>query len=723
MKYILTLAVLITGTFSSVAQKKITIEDIYAKGTFRTQSVYGINWMADGQFYSQQQGNEVVKSDITNGNIVETIFTGATMDENFRLVSYEFSGDERKLLLLTDRESIYRRSYLAEYFIYDLETEQAQRLSESGKQSYATFSPDGAKVAFVRDNNLYYVDLSTNKEYQVTEDGKFNHIINGSTDWVYEEEFSFAKAFYWSPDGQKLAYYKFDESEVREYNMQVWNGLYPTDYRFKYPKAGEENAKVEIYVYHLDNDKHVKMNIGNENDIYVPRVKWTGNPELLSIKKLNRLQNHLEIFHANASSGDAAKVLDEKSDTYVDIDYNDDLTYLADGKHFIHTSEQDGYKHLYLYTMEGDLVRQITTGSWSVAEFLGIDENNKRQWLYYMSTEDSPLERHLYRIDLKGKVKEKLTSRPGMHSVNISGDFSYYLLYHSNTSTPLNVGLYKLQDNSLVKDLVDNKDLINTWKEFGVTQKEMFTVQNDNGDELYGYYIKPADFDESKEYPLMIFQYSGPGSQQVVNSFESGSNFYWHQMLAQQGYIVAVVDPRGTGARGAAFRKQTYKQLGKLESEDHIAVAKKLGEKSFIDASRIGIWGWSYGGYTSSLSLLKGNDVFKAAIAVAPVTNWRYYDTIYTERYMATPQINPNGYDDNSPTSYADRLKGNFLLIHGTGDDNVHFQNAVELQDALIAAGKQFDSFYYPDRAHGIYRNNARPHLYHMMTNWLMENL
>lgn len=718
---------LITGLFlfvsvSSYAQKQITVEDIYQKGTFRTESVYGINWTKEGRFYTSQSGNTIIKNDISSGNVVETILDGATLDENFRFNTYQFSGDEKKLLLLTEREGIYRRSYIGEYFLYDLETKKTQRLSEGGKQSYATFSPDGTKIAFVRKNDLFYVDLYTGNEIQVTDDGKFNFIINGSSDWVYEEEFSFAKAFFWSPDSKKLAYYKFDESKVKEYNMQVWDGLYPTDYRFKYPKAGEQNSDVQIYVYDLSGQQHTKMNIGNETDIYIPRVKWTVDASTLSIKKLNRLQNHLQLLHANVTTGTTDVVLEEKSDTYVDIDYNDDLTYLSDGKHFIHTHESSGFKHLYLYKLNGELVRQITKGNWEVTEFLGVDEKDKKQWLYYLSTEESPLERHFYRIDVSGKRKEKLSSLPGMHTVNISRDFSYYLLYHSNTTTPLNVGLYNLKNNKRVNQLIDNQELLSTWKEYNLGNKELFTIQNEQGDLLNAYYIKPADFDENKKYPLLIFQYSGPGSQQVTNSFEGG-HFYWHQMLAQQGYIVAVVDPRGTGARGAAFRKQTYKQLGKLESEDHIAVAKKFAAMPFIDEERIGIWGWSYGGYTSSLSLLKGNDVFKMAIAVAPVTNWRFYDTIYTERYMSTPQENPNGYDDNSPTSYAERLKGNFLLIHGTGDDNVHFQNAVELQDALIAAGKQFDSFYYPDRAHGIYKNNARMHLFNLMTKYVQEKL
>jgi dipeptidyl-peptidase 4 len=715
--------VCLMGTFS-IAQKNIAFEDLALRPTFSQESVYGINWMNDGQYYSALESNNIVKYDVTKGEKVATLLDGATLEPRISFSAYSFSADEKQVLLMTKRESIYRRSFKAEYYLYDFTSKTLRPLSPNGKQSYATFSPDGKKIAFVRDNNLFYVELEGMKEVQVTDDGRFNHIINGSSDWVYEEEFSFAKAFFWSPDSRKLAYYRFDESEVKEYNMQMWKGgqLYPDDYKFKYPKAGEANAVVEIFVYHLEDGKKVKVDIGTEKDMYIPRINWTKNAEMLSVRRLNRLQNELHILHVNATTGATTLALKEVSETFVDVDYCDDLTYLADGKHFIHSSEQDGFKHLYLYTLEGKLVRQITQGNWEVEGFVGIDDKKKKATLYYISTEGSPMERYFFSIDIEGKNKKRLTAAAGTHSVNVSNDFKYFIDYHSSATQPLRVTLHRLSNNSLVKELKNNDKLAKTAEEFGLRPKEFFTFKNTTGIDLNGYMLRPANFDESQQYPVLIFQYSGPGSQNVTNAF-GGGHYYWHQMLTQKGFVVAVVDTRGTGGRGAAFKKATYKQLGKLETEDHISAAKYLGGLPYIDANRVGIWGWSYGGYISSLALLVGNEVFSTAIAVAPVTNWRFYDTIYTERYLQRPQDNASGYDDNSPSTHAAKLKGNFLLIHGTGDDNVHFQNAVVLQEALINAGKQFQSFYYPDRNHGIGGGRLRLHLYEMMTEFLEKNL
>jgi len=723
MRYLI---LLICGllAFPALAQKHITVADIYQKGTFRQKSVYGIKWMNDGRYYSAQKGNDILKYDITTGESVATILDGDALEPSINFNSYSFSNDETKLLLMTDRESIYRRSYKAEFYVFDLNSKKLTKLSDGGKQSYATFSPDGSKVAFVRGNNLYYVTLGDMKEVQVTDDGKFNHIINGSTDWVYEEELSFTRAFEWSGDGEQLFYLTFDESGVREYNLQKWNKgqLYPEDYRFKYPKAGEDNSKVTATVYNLKDGVKKAVDLGTDQEYYVARIKQTPTDDVLSLMRLNRLQNQLDILHVNTKTAETKVILSEKTDTYVDIDFVDDLTYLKDGKHFITASERSGYKHLYLYTIDGKLENQITSGEWEVASFEGVDESSKRAKVYYTSTEVSPMDRNFYVVDITGKHKQVLREEKGVHNVNMSTDFQYYVDYFSNSSTPLKVSLYQTAKNNLVKVLEDNTELQQTVKDYALSPKEFFTYKTVDGTSLNGYMIKPTDFDENKEYPVLIYQYSGPGSQQVMNSW-NGGNYYWHQMLAEDGYIVAVIDTRGTGGRGAEFKKMTYKQLGKYESQDHIAGAKYLGSLPYVDASRIGIWGWSYGGYMSSLAMFKGEGVFKAAIAVAPVTNWRFYDTIYTERYMDTPQNNASGYDDNSPTTYADKLEGNYLLIHGTGDDNVHFQNSVTLQNALIAAGKQFDSFYYPDRTHAIYSDNARMHLFTMMTNWVKENL
>lgn len=706
------------------AQEKITVEDIFQKETFSQKSVYNINWMKDGQYYSVRKNNDIVKYDVTTGQAIETILKGSNLSPEIKFSNYTFSADEQKVLLMTDRKSIYRRSYTADFYVYDFKSKTLEKLTQGGVQSYATFSPDGSKVGFTRDNNLYYVKLSDMTEVQITHDGKFNHIINGSADWVYEEELYLTKAFDWSSDGQKIAYVTFDESNVREYNLQKWNKgqLYPEDYRFKYPKAGETNSEVKLTIYHLNDEKKVNIDLGVETDIYLARINWTKDANTLSYRVLNRLQNKLDYYHANAASGATTLILTDKSDTYIDLTYIDDMIYLNDGKHFITSSEQDGYKHLYLYTTTGKLVRQITTGKWGVETFTGIDQSKKKKTLYFISSEISPMERHFYQIGLEGKGKKKLSSVAGNTRVNMSTDFKYYISYHSSASIPLNVSLYKTRANEKVKVLEDNTKLKETAKTYGIQLKQFFTVNAADGQILNSFMLKPADFDATKKYPLLMFQYSGPGSQQVMNSW-AGSNFYWHQMLVQKGYIVAVVDGRGTGARGTAFKNMTYKQLGKLEVEDQITVAKEMATRPFIDETRIGIWGWSYGGYMSSMCMMKGADVFKAGIAVAPVTNWRFYDTIYTERYQGLPQDNASGYDDNSPSSHVDKLKGNFLLIHGTGDDNVHFQNTVALQQALISANKQFDSFYYPDNAHGIYRGGVRTHLFDMMTNWVIQNL
>lgn len=696
--------------------QKIEVRNI-TDGTFRQQSVMNLNWMNDGQYYSALSQNKIIRYSVGSGEAVETIVDGN--DLNLFIESYSFSDDESFVLLMTDRQAIYRRSYTAVFYLYNRNTKEA-RLLANGRQSYATISPDNSKVAFTRNNNLYYTDVASGTETAVTSDGKLNAIINGSTDWVYEEELYLTRAFAWSPESKKLAYYRFDESGVREYNMQVWNNgaLYPEDYRYKYPKAGEANSLVEIHIFNLESQKKIKVNIGTESDIYIPRIYWTKDDDLLSVQRLNRLQNQLDILHVNAKDGSSKVILSDKSTTYIDLTFTDDLTYLDNGKQFIYSSEKDGYKHFYLYDLDGGLINQITKGAFEAVNLVGLDQ--KRKVLYYSSTEDSPLERHLYTISLSGKRKQKLTNEAGYHMIDMSEDCSYYMDYYSSATTPLKVSLNQTRGNKQVNVMEDNKALVQKTRDYGWVSKEYFQIDNSNGDKLNAYFLKPTDFDERKKYPLLIYQYSGPGSQSVANRW-AGGHFVWHQYLAQNGYIVAVVDTRGTGYRGEAFKKVTYKQLGKYETEDLISAANTLSTYAYVDQDRVGVWGWSYGGYMSSLCILKGNEIFKTAIAVAPVTTWRYYDTIYTERYLQRPQDNPSGYDDNSPNTHANKLKGNFLLVHGTGDDNVHFQNSVALQNELIEAGKQFDSYYYPDKAHGL--GNRRPHLYQMMTDYIMEKL
>ncbi|WP_310589436.1 S9 family peptidase [Flectobacillus roseus] len=720
------IALLMYSSLSVVAQKKnVSLDEVWSKFAFSQKQVRSINWMKDGSFYSALENGRIVKHQVTDGAAVETLFDEGVSVENLgqkiTIADYTLSSNEQKILIETDPEQIYRRSSRAENFVYDIKTKKLVKLSAGGKQSFATFSPDGTKIAFVRQNNLFMVDLNTMAERQITTDGKWNNIINGMCDWVYEEEFSFAKAFFWSPDSRKIAFYTFDESKVPEYNMQMWGKLYPTDYRYKYPKAGEPNSAVSISVYNLVDTKTVKMDLGKETDLYIPRIRWTINTNVLSISRLNRYQNKMELIHADAFTGRTTTILIEESRTYVDVEnFGDDLTYLADGKSFIMSSEKDGYKHLYQYDMSGREVRKITSGNWEVDNFYGIDESTNT--LYFTSTEIASIERHLYSISLDGKVKKKLSAERGMNSANFSPDFKYFILNNSASNSPLKVSLYRSANTQLIKVLEDNADLRARLTGYNISPKEFTVIKTADGVELNSWMIKPTNFDPNKKYPLLMFVYGGPGSQQVLNQYD-GANFYWYQILAQKGYIVACVDNRGTGGRGSEFKKCTYLNLGKLEVHDQIEAAKYFGKLPFIDAARIGIQGWSYGGFMASNCLFQGADVFKAAIAVAPVTNWRYYDTVYTERFLRTPQENPSGYDDNSPVTHAKNLKGNFLLVHGTGDDNVHFQNAVALEDALIKNNKQFQSFYYPNKNHGISGGNTRLHLYTMMTNFLEKNL
>lgn len=717
-------------TLQSIAQEyeKLTLEDLYKNHIFRINSVRGLRWMNDGNYYTSlangkdAQYQNVLKYTTLTGEASDTLIYGAELipegsDEPISLRSYQFNKEETKVLIPTQVERIYRRSSKAINYIYDLSTNKLSLLADGDKQSYATFSPDSKKVGFVRNNNLFIKDLETNHLIQVTKDGKKNEIINGFADWVYEEELSLSKSFFWSPDGSKIAFLRFDEAEVPVYNMQKWNGLYPEDYMFKYPKAGETNSIVTVHIYDLASGKTNEIKIGEEEDIYIARLQWLPVGSTISATRLNRLQNRLDIFHADANSGKAEIVFTDQSETYIDIDQSDDLTYLSDGKSFIISSEKTGFKHLYHYTIDGALITQITDGSWGISDFEGIDQ--KKNLVYFTSTEVSSIERHLYVTNMKGKKRKKLTTESGVHSVSFSNDFKYFIDSYSSATTPYKTALNHAQGKE-VKVLAENSEYQQKTEKYGFAKTEFFKIGIESGDSLNAYIMKPVDFDATKKYPVLMSVYGGPGAQSVMNRWNSNT---WHHYLTQQGYIIVCVDNRGTGGKGKDFQHVTYKQLGKYESEDQIASAKYLATLPFIDDDRIGIWGWSYGGYMSSLSLLLGNDVFKAAIAVAPVTNWRYYDTIYTERYLQKPQDNPSGYDDYSPQSHAEKLKGSLLLIHGTGDDNVHFQNAVELQNALIKANKQFDSFYYPDRNHGIYGGNTTLHLYTMMSNFILEKL
>ena len=700
-------------------EKMIQLEDIWASRTFSPEWVWGINSMNDGVHYSSLNYGEnnvyITQYSYETGDSISTIVDSKDLD-GISFSDYSFSEDEKKVLLPTETESIYRYSTRSNYYVYDRETKIAEELSE-GKQRLAQFSPDASKVAFVKENNIFIKDIINNTELQVTFDGEINKIINGATDWVYEEEFAFDNGMQWNASGNKIAYYRFDEEKVPEFSMDLFTDLYPSQSQFKYPKAGETNSTIELFIYDLDSNKTTKANINTEEEFYIPRIKWTLDENVLSVQRMNRHQNQLDFILVDAKDGSSQTIFTENDAAYIDV--TDNLTFLNDGKYFIWTSEKSGYNHIYLYNLKGKQVRQITKGNYDVTDFYGIDESNNT--VYFASSERSPMHRDVYAIQLNGKNKKTLTNKIGTNSATFSTNYKYFINQYSNANTPYYFSLYDAKGNE-VRILKDNSNLNNSLAEYALSQKEFFNFKTTEGIDLNGWMMKPHNFDETKQYPVFMYLYGGPGSQQVTDSW-GGSNFLWYQMLTQQGYIVACVDNRGTGARGSEFKKCTYQQLGKLETEDQIEANRYLANLPYVDGSRIGIFGWSYGGYMSSLCLLKGADEFKMAIAVAPVTNWRYYDSIYTERYMRTPQENASGYDDNSPINHVEKLKGKYLLVHGSADDNVHYQNTMEMTNALVNANKQFDLFIYPNKNHGIYGGYTRLHLFTKMTNFIKENL
>ena len=714
---------LLVTTLVSAQKKDITLEDIWSKGTFRSERLDALHSMKNGKQYS------VLNYDRKTGSTTVDIFDYSTLDKKKTLVSskdleaikyftdYSFSADESKILLATEVKSIFRRSSVGIYFVYDVNTKTLTKVSDNKIQE-PTFSPDGTKIAFGFENNLYVKDLNTDATAQFTVDGEKNKVINGITDWVYEEEFGFVRAFDWNANGTKIAFIRFDETNVPEFSMDVYGSkLYQTQTVFKYPKAGEANSKVSLHVFDLKAKtlSEVKVNKAY-NDFYIPRINWTNDADVLSAQFANRHQNELDLWMINTATNTSKIAVAEKDKAYVDV--TDNLTFLKDHS-FIWTSERDGYNHIYHYDKNGILINQITKGNWEVTNYYGYDAKSKR--IFYQSVENGSINRDVYAVKLNGRKKQRLTENTGTNNADFSADFSYFINTYSSANTPALYTLNESKKGSVLKVIKDNSNLRTVVAVYNMPKKEFSTI-NVNGNALNMWTIKPTNFDATKKYPLFMYQYSGPGSQSVANKWNS-ANDYWYYMLAQQGYIVVCVDGRGTGYKGADFKKITQKELGKFEVEDQIAAAKKLGELDYIDETKMGIWGWSYGGFMSSNCLFKGNDVFSMSIAVAPVTSWRFYDSIYTERYMTTPQENASGYDENSPINHVDKLKGDFLLIHGTGDDNVHVQNTMRMVEALVQANKQFEWMIYPDKNHSIYGGNTRLHLYNKMTNFINRTL
>ncbi len=706
-------------SLTTQAQNQITLEDIFVNRTFSEKSLYGLNSMNDGLSYTVAgKGNSIEKYSYKTGELLSVLFDGSKYENLPAFRGYSFSSDENRILLTCELEPIYRHSYSASFMIYDFESDRVYPVSTKGKQQLASFSPDGKLIAFVRDNNLFIADPVAGTEKQLTFDGLRNKIINGAPDWVYEEEFGFSMGYQWSPDSRRIAFYRFDETEVREFTMMKYEELYPEPVTFKYPKAGEKNSVVSIHVYDLVTGREITVDTGKETDQYIPRIKWTSDPLVLSVIRLNRLQNHVEILHADAKNGSTTVVYEEYNKYYISEATDDMITYLDDNTHFILLSERDGYFHFYLYDYVKQAISPITSGNYDIAGFAGFDQKNRT--LYYASYEDSPLQKQIYAIRTDGSGKKKLSGLPGTDRISFSEGFKYYILYHSDANTPQTITLYNSKGKA-IRVLEDNSDLRRKITEYAFSPVEFMTVPAADGTPLNAYMIKPAGFDPSKSYPLFLFVYGGPESQNVLDSWSSRNA--WFQMLASKGYIVACVDNRGTNGRGEAFRKATYMQLGKLETEDQLAAAEWFGKLSYVDAGRMGIFGWSYGGFMTSLCLTKGNGLFKMGIAVAPVTNWRFYDTIYTERFMRTPQENPEGYDDNSPINFAAGLQGKLLLVHGSGDDNVHFQNSMMFAEQLVQSDIQFEMQFYPNKNHGIYGGNTTFHLYTRMTRFIEQNL
>lgn len=727
---LLLLAIFVTGI---QAQQKVTLRDI-AQGTYRAQGISGLKPMLDGEHYTQISSDHkrIVKYSFKTGEEVGTLFD-VTTARDCDLKSFDdyiLSPDEKLILIQTETKPIYRHSFTAVYYIYNVKNNKMEPLSNNGPQQVPLFSPDGNQIAFVRNNNIYLVKLLfSNSESQVTKDGEYNHVLNGIPDWVYEEEFSFNRAFDFSADSKMIAYVRFDESAVPMFSFPWYKGLapekasyatYPGAYEYKYPKAGEVNSKVSVHTYDIKSHVTRKMDLQIDSDGYIPRIKFTSDPEKLAIMTLNRHQNRLDLYMANPRSGLCKVAIRDEAEQYIKESAYSNIKFYPE--HIVMMSEKDGYNHLYLYTIAGNLVKQITKGQFEVTSFLGWDQ--KANVFYYASNEGSPLRTAIYKIDGKGK-KTKLSTRTGSNSAIFSTNQKYYINTFSNISTPT---LITLNDNrgKELTTLLDNSKLKAQTAQLNMPQKEFFTFRTSSGVELNGWMMKPANFNANKKYPVILHQYSGPGSQQVIDRWGIGSfgdGGLFEAYMCDKGYIMVCVDGRGTGGRGAAFEKCTYLQLGVKEAEDQVETARYLGTLPYIDGKRIGIWGWSFGGYNTLMSMSDGSGAFKAGVAIAAPSDWRFYDTVYTERFMRTPKENAEGYDAGSAIKRAPQLKGSLLLIHGTADDNVHYQNCAEYSEALVQAGIQFDMQVYTNRNHGIFGGKTREHLMNRVANFFIQNL
>ena len=732
MKSLFTLLTLLFLSLEIQAQK-VTLQDV-AQGTYRAQNIYGLKPMLDGEHYTQISSDHkrIVKYSFKTGKEVEAIFdVTKARDCNLKTFDdYIMSPDEKLILIQTETKPIYRHSFTAVYYIYNVKNNTLELLSNNGPQQVPLFSPDGNQIAFVRNNNIFLVKLLFgNSESQVTKDGEYNKVLNGIPDWVYEEEFSFNRAFDFSADSKMIAYVRFDESQVPMFSFPWYKGMapakedyttYPGKYEYKYPKAGETNSTVTVHTYDIKSHVTRQMDLPLDKDGYIPRIKFTSDPEKLAIMTLNRHQNRFDLYMANSRSGLCKVAIRDEAEQYIKEQEYGSIAFYPNN--IVLMSERDGYNHLYLYTIAGNLVRQITKGDFEVTSFLGYDEANGTT--YYASNEGSPLRTAIYKIDSKGK-KTKLSTKEGTNNALFSKNFAYFINTYSSKDTPTEITLNDSKGRELVT-LLDNKQLKEQVTRLNMPTKEFFTFKTSEGVELNGWIMKPANFDANKKYPVIMHQYSGPGSQQVldkwgIGSFGDGGMF--EAYMCDKGYIMVCVDGRGTGGRGAAFEKCTYLFLGVKESKDQVETARYLGTLPYIDGSRIGIWGWSFGGYNTLMSMSDGSGAFKAGVAIAAPSDWRFYDTVYTERFMRTPKENGDGYNAGSAINRAAQLQGKLLLIHGTADDNVHYQNAAEYSEALVQANKQFDMQVYTNRNHSIFGGNTRNHLMNRVADFFLKNL
>ena len=706
------------------AAPALTVHAIWATREFASD-LASLQWTADGAAYTTSDEDSAGNTDLYRVDAVsgkkERLVRGADLvppgaRKPIAIEEYKFSVDGTKLLVFANSARVWRQNTKGTYYVWDLVAKRLTPVSaKPGYQMFAKLSPDGRLVGFVRDNNIYVTDLATGAETALTTDGG-DDVINGTSDWVYEEELDLRDAFRWSPDGKRIAFWRFNQSPIRPFYLINADSLYPELAPVRYPKAGTPNSEVKIGVVDVATRAKVWVDLGPDRESYVAAMDFAGSADEIWLTRLNRHQNRLDLLLADARSGASRSIMTDADSAWVDANQP---RWIDGGKQFLFVSEREGYDQVYLFNRDGALVRRVTPGGWDVQDVYGVDE--KKQVVYLSGAMDGPLGRQLVRVGLDGKGLARLSTEPGTHSAEFAPTFTLYVETYSRAGVPP-VQTLRRADGKLVRSIADNAKLREKVAALGLNRPEFVSVKTPEGVELNAWLIKPRGFDQARRYPLLMTVYGGPGSQTVTDSW-GGPNYLWHQMLAQDGYLVASVDNRGTGGRGAKFMKMTYLHLGRYEVADQIAAARWFAGQAFVNPDRIGIWGWSYGGYMSSLTMFRGAGVFKAAVAVAPVTDWRFYDTIYTERYMRTPQENPDGYAESAPLAYADSLKGNFLLVHGTGDDNVHFQNSVRLVERLEAANKQFDMRIYPNKTHAIAGGNTRENLYGLLTRWLKNNL